>query len=121
MGLDQRAGLPRRGDARLRSDADPGLVSIYDLKPTVERSRPRGAPAGHGEAVGDVLPRLERLGERLDAAHETRERAALMLVGVIILFALLGLLARSPLLARAALLAAPIAPRRRRSRSAPWR
>ena len=86
----------------------PGLVSIYDLEPTVEALDRGERPPVTAERVGDVLPELERLGERLDAAHETREPAALMLAGVIILFALLGLLAHSPLCARAALLAAPI-------------
>jgi hypothetical protein len=87
----------------------PGLVSIYDLKPTVDALDHGERPPVTAKRVGDVLPQLERLGERLDAAHETREPAALMLAGVIILFALLGLLARSPFLARAALVAAPIA------------
>lgn len=87
----------------------PGLVSIYDLKPTVEALERGEKPPVTAKRVDDALPRLERLGERLDAAHETREPAALVLAGIIILFALLGLLARSPLLARAALLGAPLA------------
>jgi hypothetical protein len=87
----------------------PGLVSIYDLKPTVDALDRGERPPVTAKRVGDVLPRLERLGERLDAAHETREPAALALVAIVIAFALLGLLARSSLLARAALLAAPVA------------
>ena len=55
----------------------PGLVSIYDLKPTVEALERGEKPPVTAKRVGDVLPRLERLGERLDAAHETREPAAL--------------------------------------------
>jgi hypothetical protein len=86
----------------------PGLVSIYDLKPTVEALERGEKPPVTAKRVDDALPRLEGLGERLDAAHETREPAALTLAGVIILFALLGLLTRSALLARAALLAAPV-------------
>jgi hypothetical protein len=87
----------------------PGLVSIYDLKPTVDALDRGERPPVTAKRVGDALPRLERLGERLDAAHETREPAALALVAIVIGFALLGLLARSTLLARAALLAAPVA------------
>ena len=87
----------------------PGLVSIYDLKPTVEALDDGEDPPVTAKRVGDVLPRLERLGERLDDAHETREPAALALAGIVIGFALLGLLARLTLFARAALLAAPIA------------
>jgi hypothetical protein len=86
----------------------PGLVSIYDLKPTVEALERGEEPPVTAKRVGDPLPRLERLGERLDAAHETRERAALALVAVVVFFALLGLLTRSTFLARAALLAAPL-------------
>ncbi len=87
----------------------PGLVSIHDLEPTVEALDRGEEPPVTADRVGDVLPRLERLGERLDAAHETREPATLALAGIIVLLALLGLLARSLLLARAALLAGPVA------------
>ena len=87
----------------------PGLVSIYDLAPTVEALDRGQRPPVTAERVGDVLPRLERLGERLDAAHETREPATLALAALVVLLALLGLLARSSLLARAALLAGPVA------------
>jgi hypothetical protein len=87
----------------------PGLVSIHDLEPTVDALDRGKEPPVTADRVGDVLPRLERLGERLDTAHETRQRAALALAGIIVLLALLGLLARSALLARAALLAGPVA------------
>jgi hypothetical protein len=87
----------------------PGLVSIYDLKPTVEALDQGEKPPVTAKRDGDVQPRLERLGERLDAVHETREPAALALAAIVIFFALLALLARSTLLGRAALLAAPIA------------
>lgn len=87
----------------------PGLVSIFDLKPTVDALDRGEKPPVTARRVDEVLPRLERLGERLDATHETREPAALALVGIIVLLALAGLLARSLLLARAALLAGPVA------------
>jgi hypothetical protein len=87
----------------------PGLVSIYDLKPTVEALDRGKEPPVTAKRVDDVLPSLERLGDRLDDAHETREPAALALAGIIILLALLALLTGSSLPARAALLAAPVA------------
>ena len=87
----------------------PGLVSIYDLKPTVDALDRGQRPPVTAKRVGDALPRLERLGERLDAAHKTREPAALVLALIVVGFALLGLLARSALLARAALVAPPVA------------
>lgn len=86
-----------------------GLVSIYDLEPTVDALDRGEKPPVTARGADDALPRLERLGERLDAAHETRQTAALALAGIVVLFAILGLLARSLLLARAALLAAPVA------------
>jgi hypothetical protein len=105
------SGPGYRAGAMLVSDRTriPGLVSIFDLKPTVEALDHGEKPPVTAKPVDDVLPRLERLGKRLDAAHETREPAALALVGAIVLFALLGLRTRSTLLARAALLAAPVA------------
>ena len=98
-------------EAMLVSDRTriPGLVSIHDLEPTVEALDRGERPPVTAEPAGDVRARLERLGERLDAAHETREPATLALAGVIVLLALLGLLARSGLLARAALIAGPFA------------
>lgn len=87
----------------------PGLVSIYDLKPTAEALDRGERPPVTAERTGDALPRLERLGERLDDAHRTREPAALALAAIVVGFALLGLLFRSALFARAALLAAPVA------------
>jgi hypothetical protein len=86
----------------------PGLVSIYDLKPTVEALDRGEEPPLEARRVADVQERLDRLAARLDAAHRTREWAGLVLAALIALFALLALLLRSTTLARTALLTAPV-------------
>ncbi len=87
----------------------PGLVSIYDLKPTVEALDRGEKPPLEARRVADVQRRLDGLAARLDEAHRTREWAGLALAALIAMFALLALLLRSALLARAALLTAPVA------------
>jgi hypothetical protein len=86
----------------------PGLVSVYDLQPTVEGLDRGQEPPVTAQQTADVEERLDRLAARLDATHRTREPAGLVLAGLIALFALLTILLRSSLMGRAALLTAPV-------------
>jgi len=85
----------------------PGLISIYDVKPTIEaleegREPPITARAGS-------TAELAALDERLDDADASRMPASLTLAALIAAFTLLAAVRRSPLFGRAALLTVPVA------------
>ena len=87
----------------------PGLVSIYDVAPTV-RALDRGEkPPVTSRADSDVAGTLRRLDRRLAEAHDSRGAASYVVFGLGAVFALLALAVRSPFLGRTALLVAPTA------------
>ena len=86
----------------------PGLISIYDVEPTVEALDEGRRPPITSRRVDDVGARLIRLEQRLDEAHDTREPASLVLAGIVALFTALAIMRRSAFFGRAALLSAPV-------------
>jgi hypothetical protein len=82
----------------------PGLISIYDLKPTVEALESGETPpiTSRGDD-GD----LAALDERLDDVDDSRMPAGLGLAALIAAFTLLAALRRSAFFGRAALLSVP--------------
>jgi hypothetical protein len=87
----------------------PGLVSIYDLAPTV-RALDRGEkPPLTSRAASDPQNTLTELDRRLAQVHDSRGAASYVVFGLGALFALLALALRSPLWGRAALLVGPVA------------
>jgi hypothetical protein len=87
----------------------PGLVSIYDLAPTV-RALDRGEkPPVTSRAEADPQSTLRELDWRLTDAHDSRGAAAYVVFGLGALFALLALALESPFWGRAALLVGPVA------------
>jgi hypothetical protein len=87
----------------------PGLVSIYDLAPTV-RALDRGdKPPVTSRAEADPQGTLRRLDRRLTEAHDSRGPASYVVFGLGALFALLALALRTPFWGRAALLVGPVA------------
>jgi len=87
----------------------PGLVSIYDVAPTV-RALDRGEkPPVTSRAEPDPERRLARLDRRLTEAHDSRGAANYVVFGIGGLFALLALFLRSAFWGRAALLTVPVA------------
>jgi hypothetical protein len=84
----------------------PGLISIYDVKPTVEaleegREPPITARPGSTAELGV-------LDARLDDADASRMPASLTLAALIVAFTALAAVRRSPLFGRAALLTVPV-------------
>jgi hypothetical protein len=87
----------------------PGLVSIYDVAPTV-RALDRGEePPLTSRGDPDPRARLRELDGRLTEAHDSRGPAAYAVFGLGAVFALLTLALRSAYWGRAALLVGPIA------------
>src|SRR4029079_10161948 len=89
----------------LRSDRTkvPGLVSLYDIAPTVEGLERRETPPITSRASSNPERALAKLDRRLADAHDSRGPAAYVVFGLGTLFALLALLARSGFWGRAAL------------------
>lgn len=85
----------------------PGLVSIYDIKPTVEALRAGKQPPVRSRNVETPRGQLSELDQRLDEVGDTRTGASIALAAVVAAFALASLLMRSSLFGRAALLAVP--------------
>ncbi|HET7856651.1 MAG TPA: hypothetical protein VFL41_09365 [Gaiellaceae bacterium] len=85
----------------------PGLVSIYDVEPTIEALEKGEKPPLTAQRVGDVGARLEALETRLDEAHRTRTAAALVVAAAVALFTAYAVMRRSVFFGRAALLAIP--------------
>lgn len=85
----------------------PGLVSLYDLEPTVKALDRGERPPLTSRPAANVQETLRRLDRRLTEAHDSRGAAAYAVFGLVALFALLGF--RSAFWGRAALLAGPVA------------
>jgi hypothetical protein len=87
----------------------PGLVSLYDIEPTVKALARGGTPPITSRASSDPERKLAKLDRRLADAHDSRGPAAYAVFGLGALFALLALLARSEFWGRAALFVGPVA------------
>ena len=87
----------------------PGLVSLYDVEPTVKALDRGETPPVTSRPHADVEGALARLDRRLSEAHDSRGSASYVVFGLGALFALLALGLRSPFWGRAALLAGPVA------------
>jgi hypothetical protein len=87
----------------------PGLVSLYDLEPTVKALDRGEKPPLTSRPDANVQETLRRLDRRLTEAHDSRGAAAYVVFGLVALFALLALGLRSSFWGRAALLAGPVA------------
>ncbi len=87
----------------------PGLVSIYDIAPTI-RALDRGEkPPLTSRDDPDPEQRLRELDRRLTEAHDSRGPASYAVFGLGIVFTLLTLAWRSPFWGRAAVLVGPVA------------
>ena len=86
-----------------------GLVSLADIAPTANAIAAGKTPPIRSRADNDAAASLARLDVRLTRAHDARTGATLVLVGWLVAFAALGILARRSLAGRAAVLVAPVA------------
>jgi hypothetical protein len=86
-----------------------GLVSLADVAPTAKSIAAGEHPRIGAKADANSAATLERLDRRLTRAHDARTGATLVLVGWLVAFSSLGILARSQLAGRAAVLVAPVA------------
>jgi hypothetical protein len=95
----------------LRSDRTrvPGLVSLYDIEPTVKALERGEEPPITSRADSDPEQSLQKLDRRLADAHDSRGPAAYVVFGFGALFALLALVLRSRFWGRAGLLVGPVA------------
>ncbi len=87
----------------------PGLISVFDVAPTVralERGEKRPITSRPGT---DPAATLRRLDARLTHAHDARDPAMLLMISLLVVYGLAGLFLRSRLLARAAVLVPPVA------------
>ena len=87
----------------------PGLVSIYDLEPTVKALDRGEKPPLTSRPDANPEVTLMKLDRRLTEAHDSRGAAAYVVFGLVALFALLALALRSAFWGRAALVAGPVA------------
>jgi hypothetical protein len=87
----------------------PGLVSLYDIEPTVAALDRGEKPPLTSRPDADPEATLAKLDRRLTRAHDSRGAASYVVFGLVALFALLALGLRSAFWGRAALLAGPIA------------
>jgi hypothetical protein len=87
----------------------PGLVSIYDIEPTVESLDEGETPPITSRNHPDPEGKLRKLDARLTDAHGSRGPASYVVFGLGALFALLALFLRSPFWGRAAILVGPVA------------
>ena len=87
----------------------PGLVSLYDIEPTVRALERGEKPPITSRASSDPEQTLAELDRRLADAHDSRGPAAYVVFGLGALFALLAILLRSELWGRAALMVGPVA------------
>jgi hypothetical protein len=97
-------GLLTSGSTRID-----GLVSLADIAPTAVAIAAGESPPIRARADADAVATLSRLDVRLARAHDARTGATLVLVGWLVAFAALGILARSAIAGRAAVLVAPVA------------
>jgi hypothetical protein len=87
----------------------PGLVSIYDIEPTVRALDEGETPPLTSRDDPDPEGKLGELDARLTEAHDSRGPASYVVFGLGGLFALLALLLRSAFWGRAAILVGPVA------------
>jgi hypothetical protein len=87
----------------------PGLVSLYDIEPTVKALERGDEPPITSRASSDPERTLQKLDRRLSDAHDSRGPAAYVVFGLGAMFALLALALRSPFWGRAGLLVGPLA------------
>jgi hypothetical protein len=87
----------------------PGLVSIYDLEPTVKALDRGEKPPLTSRPDPNPQETLRRLDRRLTEAHDSRAAASYVVFGLGALFALLAFGLTSSFWGRAALLAGPVA------------
>jgi hypothetical protein len=87
----------------------PGLISIYDIEPTVEALREGGDPPVTSRRDSNPVARLDALDERLDDVDDSRMPSSLALVAIMGAFTLVAALRGSRHFGRAALLAIPVA------------
>jgi len=86
-----------------------GLVSLADVAPTAKAIAAAKQPRIRSHADADPAATLARLDTRLTRAHDARTGATLVLVGWLVAFSSLGILARIAIAGRAAVLVAPVA------------
>jgi hypothetical protein len=82
----------------------PGLISIADVASSVKALRSGDEPRIRSKPSADPAARLAELDRRLGQAHDARNWATLVLVGLLTALGLLALGTRSAALARAAFL-----------------
>jgi hypothetical protein len=87
----------------------PGLVSLYDIEPTVKALDRGERPPLTSRPEENVEQTLHSLDRRLTEVHDARGAAAYVVFGLVALFALLALGLGSAFWGRAALLAGPVA------------
>lgn len=86
----------------------PGLVSIYDVKPTVEALEEGREPPVTSRSMPNVQERLDALDERLDEVDDSRMPAGLVLAALVFGFAILTRVRGSVFFGRASLLTVPV-------------
>ena len=86
-----------------------GLVSLADIAPTAQAIAVGQAPPIRARADRDAAKTLQRLDARMADAHAARPGATVVLVGWVVAFAAIGLIAGSVIAGRAAVLVAPVA------------
>jgi hypothetical protein len=87
----------------------PGLISIYDIEPTVKALDRDETPPITSRDDPDAEATLRALDARLADAHDSRGPASFVVFGLGVLFALLSLFLRSAFWGRAAILVGPVA------------
>ena len=97
-------GLLTSGSTRID-----GLVSLADIAPTAKAIAAGEKPPIGSRAANDAASALMRLDIKLTQAHDARTGATLVLVGWLVSFSAIGILARRPPAGRAAVLVAPVA------------
>lgn len=86
----------------------PGLVSIYDVAPTVEALQEGRSPPVTWRREANASARLDALDKRLNDVDDSRMGASLAVAALIGGFALLAAVRRSSFFGRAALLTIPV-------------
>jgi len=103
VGPGYRGGLLTSGSTRID-----GLVSLADVAPTANAIARGKPPRIRARTDGDAAATLARLDTRMTRAHDARTGAQLVVVGWLVVFSALGILARVAIAGRAAVLVAPV-------------